>query len=492
MGTLSRNRSDTLTWADANCQAVLEASPDAMLVVNQQGAIVAANLQAEKLFAIRRKQLIGEMVESLIAVRLRDRHRQHLENFFANPKTQAMQVQEIYALRSDASEFPVDISFSHLPIGSEHFMISAIRDASRRVQAEGLKKSEAALPDSEERFRMAADNAPVLIWESDTDKLCTYFNKPWLNFTGRSLEEELGNGWTKGVHPEDLPRCLETYTQSFDRREKFTMEYRLQRNDGEYRWILDSGMPRFNEDGSFAGYIGSSIDVTDRKRAEEALSGVNRQLIQAQEQERARIARELHDDVAQRLALLAIELQQAERNVPDSLVELRTHMGDLHGRIAAISTSIQTMSHELHSSKLEHLGIIAAIRSFCKEFGERQMAEIDFKTHDLPASLPPEVSLSLFRVLQEALHNAAKHSGTKHFTVHLCGGSGEIHLTVSDLGKGFNTEAVAKSPGLGLTSMQERLRLLNGELSIDSQLERGTTIHARVPFSPSDFGRAAG
>jgi len=125
--------------------------------------------------------------------------------------------------------------------------------------------------ESETRFRLVADTAPVLIWMSGVDKLCTYFNKPWLDFTGRSLEQEFGNGWAEGVHPDDLQRSLNTYTQSFERREKFRMEYRLRRHDREYRWILDIGVPRFNQDRSFAGYIGIAVDVTERKTAEDEL-----------------------------------------------------------------------------------------------------------------------------------------------------------------------------------------------------------------------------
>jgi PAS domain S-box-containing protein len=133
------------------------------------------------------------------------------------------------------------------------------------------KRAEAELRESEARFRLVADSAPVMIWMSGTDKLCTYFNKPWLDFTRRSIDRELGNGWAEGVHPEDLRSCMVTYTQSFDRREEFRMEYRLRRHDGEYRWVLDIGVPRSNADGSFAGYIGSCIDVTEQRLAEEQL-----------------------------------------------------------------------------------------------------------------------------------------------------------------------------------------------------------------------------
>ncbi len=139
------------------------------------------------------------------------------------------------------------------------------------IDIEDRKRAEAEVRESEARFRLVADSAPVMIWMSGTDKLCTYFNKPWLDFTGRSIDRELGNGWADGVDPEDLQRCMDTYTQAFDRREVFRMEYRLRQHDGEFRWVYDIGVPRFNPDGSFAGYIGSCIDVTEQRRAEEHL-----------------------------------------------------------------------------------------------------------------------------------------------------------------------------------------------------------------------------
>jgi PAS domain S-box-containing protein len=394
---------------------------------------------------------------------------------------------EIRYRRKDGAEMVGLGSAELIQIGNEPCLLSVIADITER------KKAEQDLRESELRFRLLADTAPVLIWMSGRDKLCTYFNKSWLNFTGRSIEEELGNGWAGGVHPQDLQRCLHTYTVSFDRGEDFSMEYRLRRHDGAYRWILDIGVPRFQEDGSFAGYIGSCVDITARKQAEEALSDMSGKLIEAQEQERARIARELHDDINQRLALLAMELEQVQQQAPDSVSELRTRIGVLQNQTTQISSDIQRMSHELHSSRLEYLGIVAAVKAFCKEFGERQKVEIDFSDDDVPKRLPPEISLCLFRVTQEALHNAAKYSGVRHFQVQLWESAGEIHLRVSDSGKGFDKGAAMRGTGLGLTSMQERLKLVHGELRIDSQQNRGTTIHARVPIiSKSESKRAVG
>ena len=343
------------------------------------------------------------------------------------------------------------------------------------------KGSESELRESEQRFRLVANSAPVLIWMSGPDKKCTFFNEGWLKFTGRSIDSELGDGWAEGVHAEDLLRCLDTYTQAFDLRKGFSMEYRLRRHDGVYRWILDTGVPRFNQERSFAGYIGSCVDITDRKLAETALANVNRRTIEAQEQERTRIARELHDDVGQRLALLAVNLSQLQQHVAP---EIRGRVGELKNQASEIATDIQAISHRLHSSKLESLGLATAMRSFCNEFGGQQKVEIDFEIHNLLDPLPPDISLCLFRVLQEALYNSAKHSGGRYFKVRSWAVPNEVHLTVSDFGSGFDKEAAKASRGVGLISMHERLKILNGTLSIESQPKRGTTIHAFVPIKP--------
>ena len=352
------------------------------------------------------------------------------------------------------------------------------------------KRAETQLRESEERFRLVANTAPVMIWASGTDGKCGYFNKTWLDFTGRPLEAELGDGWAEGVHPEDSTRCLKTYTEAFKRRESFEMEYRLWRKDGEYRWIIDNGVPRFNSDGSFAGYIGSCIDITDRKLAEESLATIGRRLIEAHETERTWIGRELHDDISQRLALLEVELAQWSRNASSNEVtELARHT---RAHITEIAQEVRGLSHRLHSSKLDYLGLATAAESFCRELSEKARVEIVFEHAGLPDSLSKEVSLCLFRVLQEGLQNALKHSGVRSFAVDLQGTGESIELTVADCGNGFEEQEAFTRHGLGLISMRERLQLVHGELSVKSRLGAGTTIRARVPLKANKYRAIAG
>ena len=531
--------------------------------------------------------------------------------------------------------------------------------------------------DTDGLFRLVVDSLPLLAWMSGPDKRCTYFNKPWLDFTGRPLESELGDGWTEGVHAADLQRCLETYTRAFDRREPFMMEYRLRRHDGDYRWVLDNAAPAFDSDGSFAGYIGAAFDVTEfrraeaernvandrlqlamesgksvgwewdlrtnrvnrfgdlsagfgmssdpsvgdiddfrrwmhpedrdrvwkalkdamegrspcaaefrilwpngtvkwvaakgqfyyspggdpermlgmavditerkdheeslrrkeielkeaqrlagvgswhwepdtdtvvwseelsriagrdpglpavsykdhsklyareswdrlsgvveaalhtgtpyeldlemirtdgtqrwvrargevqrdaggrivglrgtvqdiaeRKLAEEALSSVNRRLFEVQESERARIARDLHDDFGQRLALLAVGLGQLKGLQPNSSGEALSCLDTLEKQTGEIISDLQTLSHELHPPRLVLLGVVAAMRGLCREVSRQKSVEIDFRSENVPGDVPHDTSLCLFRVLQEALHNAVQHSEVRQFDVHLRG-----------------------------------------------------------------------
>src|SRR5215831_15554343 len=518
------------------------------------------------------------------------------------------------------------------------------------------KLADSSMAESEGHFRVIADVAPAMLWMSDTASFCTFVNRSWLEFTGRPLEAELGNGWAEGVHSDDLAACLHTYTTAFEQRQPFGMEYRIRRADGEYRWIFDQGAPRFDADGSFAGYISSCIDITERKRAEESrlrhavviessedaiiskdldaiivgwnegaerifgyteaeavgqpitilvppelhdeenqilerlrsgghiehhetiritktgrkidvslmigaikdstgrtigfskivrditerkqsesalrareellkifvkhvpagvamfdremrylqvsdrwcadynldssevigkshyeifpdvpdrwkemhrrtlagetlradedrwdreggtawihwetrpwrshpdgppegilifaeeitrrkqmeeeLSRVSQKLIEAHEEERTRIARELHDDINQRLAVLAVALEGLEENARSSSAELRREIGKIVKNVQDLGNDVQDISHQLHSSKLEYLGLASAAASLCKELSRTPGTGIDFHSENVSKDLPKEIALCLFRVLQESLQNAIKH-----------------------------------------------------------------------------------
>lgn len=348
---------------------------------------------------------------------------------------------------------------------------------------EERKQADDKLREGEERFRLVANTAPVMIWMSGTDKLCTYFNTPWLDFTGKSIESELGNGWAEGVHPEDYQTCLETYIKAFDDRVKFSMEYRLQRCDQVYRWVLDIGVPRFNLDRSFAGYIGSCLDVTERRIAGEALSSVSRRLIEAQEQERAHIARELHDDLSQRMALLEISVDQLKQDVAGVSPTARQQLQAIAEVAREVSSNIYDLSHQLHPSKLDTLGLATSLDSLCKEFTRQHNLKVKFAHTDIPRHVPKNVTLCLFRIAQEALRNVVKHSGAREATVALSSDGDQIELCISDSGVGFKPDSPKGISGLGLVSMRERLRLVAGHLSIESEPWRQTQIRARIPMS---------
>jgi len=280
------------------------------------------------------------------------------------------------------------------------------------------------------------------------------------------------------VHPEDRAEVTRLVDRALQTGQPMNGEWRVIWADGSVHWIAGRWQVLMDESGEPLRVVGVNMDITERKRAEEAVSGMTRKLVEAQEQERARIARELHDDINQRLAMLAIELEQLKENPSQAASRVQ----EIRKRTTEISNGVQALSHDLHSSQLEYLGVVAGIKSWCKEFGERQGIAIDCR-HDVRAILPAEIGLCLFRVLQEAVHNAAKHSGVKRIEVQLEENSGEIHLMIRDLGRGFDIQAARQGPGLGLTSMQERVRLVNGTIEIQSRPTGGTTIQVRVPWT---------
>jgi len=475
--------------AENRFQQAVEAAPHGMLMIGQDGRIALVNARMEKLFGYSKGEMLGQPVEMLLPERFRSQHPDHRESYFAAPVSASMGAgRDLFGRCKDGSEFAVEIGLSPVQTESGPSVLASIIDVTER------KRSEMALRESESRFRLMADTAPVMVWMSGPDKRCTYFNKTWLDFTGRSLERELGDGWSEGAHADDRQRCLETYDRAFGAHQEFRMEYRLRRFDGAYRWVFDTGVPRFDSDGTFEGYIGSCLDITDQKEAIDALrqsQGELRELtgrlLQAQETERRRIARELHDDLSQSLAFLAVELDMLGQELPESAVELSERLQKWSSHVKQLSSTVHGLSHRLHPAKLEQLGLVAAVRALCKDSAQHDGLTVKFADRDVPQSLPLDTALCLYRVAQESLQNVVKHSGARRALVELHGAADCIRLCVADDGDGFDVTSV--KGGLGLVSMRERLNVVRGQVSIESQVGAGTRIEARVPFCATSLAQ---
>jgi signal transduction histidine kinase len=264
------------------------------------------------------------------------------------------------------------------------------------------------------------------------------------------------------------------------------MDYRLRRSDGEYRWVLDNGVPRFASNGAFLGYIGSAIDITELRLAEEAARDLSGRLIQAQEEEQMRLARGLHDDLSQSLALLSVELEMFGQSPPAERGQISGRMQEFSAQVKRLSSEVHRLSHELHPAKLEQLGLVPAMRGFCKEFAVAHQMAIEFADRSVPQVVPQDTALCLYRIAQEALHNVVKHSGGTVARVELAMEGSELRLAIDDDGVGFDPQAMRANGSLGLVGMGERARFVHGRLSIESHAGKGTRVEVLVPIAAAD------
>jgi PAS domain S-box-containing protein len=336
---------------------------------------------------------------------------------------------------------------------------------------------------SEDRFRQFFETQPECCYMISPGGIVLDVNPAACEALGYTEEELIGKAVSIIYAPESHSKMRDLLDKWKKTGRLESEEVVVLTRDGERRVVLVNAGSVVDAEGNLLHSTSVHVDITERKRAEEALSTVSQRLIEAHEEERTRIARELHDDIGQRIALQALNLESLKEALPASATELERGIGEVQDRLSDLASDIQGLSHRLHSSKLEYLGLEVAAAGFCKEVSERQGVEIDFNCENVAKRLSQEISLCLFRVMQEALQNAIKHSGSRHIDVSLHGGLNEIQLTVLDSGIGFDPEDATRRSGLGLTSMRERLKLVNGSLSIDSQPQHGTTIQARVPLA---------
>lgn len=334
----------------------------------------------------------------------------------------------------------------------------------------------------EERLRLLLEITNILPWEADVES-------GRFTYVGEQAERMLGypterwyepDFWSSHVHPDDRMRAVAGRLKYSKTRDNYEIEYRMIACDGRTVWLQDIGsvIRRGGRPSAVRGFL---IDITERKRTEEALVNLSGRLINAQEEERKRVARELHDDLNQRMALLSIELAQLEQKLQKPR-NVRPLVESLQTKAQEIAADIHRLAYRLHPSKLDQLGLASAVESLCEELSGGGDFKIEFRQEGLPETVPKDVRLCLFRIVQESLRNCVKHSGALGAHVALERAGGAVLLTVSDDGRGFDTESDAMKNGLGFTSMRERLRLVGGKLRIHSQPSKGTRIEVSVPL----------
>ncbi|HUO07898.1 MAG TPA: PAS domain S-box protein [Phycisphaerae bacterium] len=475
---LARKSSDiALQHNEALLEAILNTAAEGIITIDPRGVIQSANLMAERIFGYAQGELEGRNVSVLMPEPYRMEHDCYLRKYLETGNAKIIGVgRELVGQHKDGTTFPIELSIGETKLGNNRVFTGFVRDISER------KKAEESLRESETRFRIIADSAPVLIWMTDAENKLFFVNKRWLDFTGRSIEQESGKGWTSGIHPEDLQEFMENVERGFERRQPFVAQCRLRRRDEAYRWMTNSGVPRFDAKNLFCGFIGSFVDMTERIEAERAAQDLSGRLIHAQEEERARLARELHDDVTQRLARLAIDVGRVERSPC-----LDTAAGDLiqgvREGLARLSQDVHALSYQLHPSAVIDLGLVDALTAECDEFSRRESVVTHVSLRQLPLAIPSDMAIALFRIAQESLRNAARHGRASKVEVSLWGVDGGVQLVIEDNGVGFDTTLRRNRRGLGLASMRERSRLLGGTCSVDSKPGGGTMVVIWVPLT---------
>jgi PAS domain S-box-containing protein len=468
--------------------AIVTSSDDAIVSKNLDGIIKSWNMSAERIFGYTAQEAIGQHITLIIPP-----NRLAEEDDILARIRRGEKIDHFQTVRRRKDGTLIDVSVTISPVYDASGRIIGASKVARDITAQ--KRAEQALRESEQRYQTLTDASPVMIWMAGTDKLCYYFNKGWLDFVGRRVEQELGNGWAENVHPDDVDRCLQIYASNFDARRPFEMEYRLRHHTGQYRWLFDRGIPRYAADGTFEGYVGACLDIHERKQAAEKMriADETMRLMKAQDEERRRIAREFHDSAGQTLTVLGLSLAQLVQDAEIVSPELAKEGRQIEEVVQQLHREIRTTSYLLHPPLLDEAGLSSALEWYVQGLAERGRMTIDF---NIPADfgrLPADMELAIFRVVQECLTNIHRHAESKTATIRIARENGSVCIEVRDQGKGISPERLAeiesRGSGVGIAGIRERLRHFGGTMMIESD-QTGTRVLASIPLlvAPSSEG----
>jgi PAS domain S-box-containing protein len=488
----------------AQLEAIIGSAMDAVITVDQEGRIMLFNRAAESMFLCSAAQAIGQSHDRFIPEMFRELRQGHMRRV-VNEQASSHSMHRVgtsLGLRANGEEFPFEGSISHVRVNGQSLFTVILRDITER------KVAEEALQSSTAFARAILNSLSSHVCVLDKDGVILKTNDAWCEFV-RQYSDGVFTIGDVGHNYLDLCRRnmagatstghailmgLEAVLKGRD--PIFSAEYYAQLPE-EDRWFLMRVTPLKGE----PGVVISHTDISERVRMalsleqhilllgdkREELESLTGKLIQAQEQERQRIARELHDDFNQRLAALSVELESLERAPISPSDPIAPQLAGIRGTVARLSDDLHDLAYKLHPSLLEHVGLEIAVRDHVAEFTKRTRLPLTFNAQEVPETISPQAATNLFRVMQESLQNVLKHAQATDVKVRLIGSSKGIGLSVSDNGKGFDPESnQGRRAGLGLVSMQERARLLGGFFRIHSRSGQGTKVCAWIPFSPGE------
>jgi PAS domain S-box-containing protein len=460
--------------------AIVASSDDAIISKNLDGIITSWNKSAERIFGYAPEEAIGQHITLIIPL-----ERLGEESDILARLRRGERVDHFQTVRRRKDGSLLDVSLTISPVTNSSGRVIGASKVARDITAQ--KQAERALRESEQRFRVITDASPILVWMSGTDKLCYYFNKGWLDFVGRTLEQESGNGWVENVHPEDFDHCLQIYVENFEARRPFEMEYRMRHHTGQYRWILDRGVPRYAADGTFEGYVGGCLDIHDQKEAAEKVRIADdiTRLMKVQDEERRRIARELHDSAGQTLTVLGLSLAQLIERAQVIAPELAEEGKGIEEVVQQLHREIRTTSYLLHPPLLDECGLASALNMYVEGLAERSHIAITLDVAANVGRLPSDVELAIFRLVQECLTNIHRHSGSETALIRVAREGESVRTEVQDHGKGILPERLldiqSHGSGVGIRGIRERIRQLHGEMKIESNAS-GTSVIVSLPM----------